>query len=251
MHTIAISMPKGGTGKTTTVVALARCLGRRGLRVLVVDLDQQGHATALLAGVRAPQAGSRELLLEGAELEDVVIECEDNVSVCGAWPGLAQVEIALAGEVARESFLRDGLQNATQWDVALLDCPPSLGILTVNALVAADFVLSPLRPAFLPLLSVRQLDQTLAKITSRLNPNLHQLGYVLCAVDKRKRVTKEAREMLSEHAPDDMLLHEIRVDTAFETPEAGRGGRGMRDYVALGQLIMERLQLKAPQTVAA
>ena len=244
MHTLAVCMKKGGAGKTTTVVALARCFARRGLRVLVIDLDGQGHATALLTGEAARSRGTRELMLEGADLTDVAVEGLDGVSVCGANETVAQIEIVLAAEVARETFLREGIQASPRWDLVLLDCPPNPGLMTVNALVAADSVLTPLTPSYLSMRSVAAHESILEKVRSRLNPSLEHLGYVLCAVDSRKGIAVESREVLAQHVERaGLLLHVVRTDTQLETHEPAWRSKGMQDYDALAEKLHARLPI--------
>jgi chromosome partitioning protein len=244
MHVLAVVAQKGGVGKTSTVVHVAAALAARGVRVLVVDLDPQAAATALLAA--SPARGTADVLLDGADLAEVVTPTEAGVDLCGATPAMARAELALAAVDGREGVLRDALAAAPRdrWHMAVLDTPPSLGLLTVNALVAATATLTPVLPTFLSLLSVRQLEATVATVRQRLNPKLRPLGYLLCAVDARERLAAEVRESLQTHAPRAVWPQEVRVDAKAKAALAGKlHGRAGDDYEGVAVGLARRLGL--------
>jgi len=246
---VAVVAQKGGVGKTTTTVHLAAVLARRGLRVVVVDLDPQGAATALLAPAEVPATGAAEVLLDGAAVVDVAVPTPSGVDLVAATDAMARAELALAGEVGREGFLRGALEAvpADRWDLVLLDCPPSLGLLTVNALCAAGWTLTPVLPALLSLASVRQLEDTVATVRQRINRGLRPLGYVLTAVDGRERLAAEARDTLRKHAGDLLWRAEVRVSADLKAALAGNlRGRAREDFDALAVELVRRLGLRLP-----
>lgn len=252
MRTVAIAAQKGGVGKTTTTVHLAAALARHGLRTLVVDLDPQAHATALLVPREQHSGrGTANVLLGGAGIREVVSKTPHRVDVCAATRELAGAELALASEVGREGLLRQALREVQgNWDVCLLDCPPSLGLLTANALVAADAVLSPVLPSYLSILAVKEFETSIAKVRSRLNGSLEPLGYLLCAVDARERLADDAREALRAQVGKALWALEVRVDARLKAaPGASRAkGRGADDYDAVADELRRRLKLKRATT---
>lgn len=244
MWTVSLASLKGGVGKSTSVVHLALALARKGKRVLVIDLDHQAAATNLL-GARAPK-GTLDVLLGGESIADVAVETPWKVDVVTASETLARAELALVSEVGREAVLRNALEAAPKntWDVCLLDTPPSLGLMTVNALAAADAILSPVVPAYLSLLAVKQLENTVATVQKRINPKLHSLGYLLCAVDGRERLSSESREALAAHVGTALWPQEVRTDVRLKlAPDAQvLKGRGAKDYQAVALELLKRLK---------
>jgi chromosome partitioning protein len=207
MRRIAIINQKGGVGKTTTTVNLAAALADSGKRVQVIDLDPQAHAT-LHFGVEIPREGPSvyNVLTGSAKLSDTRREVETNLAVIGSHIDLAAVEIELAGVSGREVILRDllaqeqsagGPGSAVEFDYTLMDCPPSLGVLTLNALTTAEEVIIPLQPHFLALHGLSKLLETIALVWRRINKQLHVSGVVLCMVDQSTRLASEVIEDLS------------------------------------------------------
>lgn len=246
---VAVVAQKGGVGKTTTTVHLAAVFARRGVPTLVVDLDPQAAATALLAPSEVPAAGTAEVLLEGAALADVAVPTPSGVELVAATDAMGRVELALASEVGREAFLRAALESAPadRWRLVLLDTPPSLGLLTANALCAAGWTLTPVLPALLSLASVRQLEATVATVRQRLNRGLRPLGYVLTAVDARERLADEARDTLRKHAGNLLWKAEARVSADLKSALAGDlHGRAREDFDALAVELARRLELHLP-----
>ncbi len=193
MRSIAVLNQKGGVGKTTTAVNLSAALAATGLRVCLIDLDPQAHATLHLGLHPATDELSvYDVLTGNAELDDVWREAGDNLRVVGSHIDLAAAEVELVGVVGREVILRDKLARVRdQFDYVLIDCPPSLGILTLNALAAVDEVFLPLQPHFLALHGLSKLLQTIDLVSKRLNDRLKLSGVVYCMYDSGTRLAAE------------------------------------------------------------
>jgi chromosome partitioning protein len=193
MRSIAILNQKGGVGKTTTAVNLSAALAATGLRVLLIDLDPQAHATLHLGLQPARDEQSvYDVLTADAELSDVWRETIENLWVVGSHIDLAAAEVELVGVVGREVILRDKLARVSgQFDFVMIDCPPSLGILTLNALAAVDEVFLPLQPHFLALHGLSKLLQTIDLVSKRLNDRLKLSGVVYCMYESGTRLAAE------------------------------------------------------------
>lgn len=198
MRTLAIANQKGGSAKTTTSVNLAATLAEKARRVLLIDLDAQANATQWLRA----ETGGRGLLdvfSGAAQLIDIVFPSSaPGVDMVGASSWLVGAEKALAGEVGAETLLRRELADlpAERWDYILIDCPPALGILTVNALTAAKELLIPVETHTLALNGLAQLMQTVELVRDRLNADLRVAGIVPCRVASRTRHSQEVIEAL-------------------------------------------------------
>jgi chromosome partitioning protein len=196
MRSIAIINQKGGVGKTTTAVNLSAALAAAGRRVCLLDLDPQSHATLHL-GI-APEGGHESVyrvLTGNASLADVRRQAAERLWVVPGHIDLAAAELELAGEVGREVILRDRLAaERPDVDFLIVDCPPSLGILTLNALAAVEEVLLPLQPHFLALHGLSKLLQTIDVVARRLNPRLRLGGVVLCMYESGTRLAAEVSE---------------------------------------------------------
>jgi chromosome partitioning protein len=235
VHTriLAMANQKGGVGKTTTTVNLAAALALQGLRVLVLDLDPQGNASTALGlahGVGTPSV--YEVLLDGAALRDVVHSVE-NVPRLYAAPAtidLAGAEIELVSLVARESRLRKALVayqaengGTDGLDYVFIDCPPSLGLLTVNALVAADEVFVPIQSEYYALEGLGQLLRTVDLIKAHLNPALHVSTFLMTMYDARTRLAAQVADEVRAHFGDRVLKTLIpRSVRVSEAPSYGQ-----------------------------
>src|SRR6516165_8011143 len=193
MRRIAIINQKGGVGKTTTAVNLAAALAEQGQRVCVIDLDPQAHATTHL-GIE-PDGKSPSMynvLTDSRPLAGVRRKVVENLWLVPSDINLAAAEVELAGVVGREVILRDLLlQDEGAFDFVLMDCAPSLGVLTLNALAAAGEVFIPLQPHFLALHGMSKLFETTALVAKRINPALKVTGIVLCLYESTTNLTHE------------------------------------------------------------
>ena len=201
MRRIAILNQKGGVGKTTTTVNLSAALAATGRRVCVLDLDPQAHATTHLGLEPDGTLPSiYDVLVSNKPLASVRREADTNLWVCPADINLAAAEVELAGVVGREVILREALAQDggtgvpacdQQFDYMLMDCGPSLGVLTLNALAAADEVFIPLQPHFLALHGLSKLLETTALVSRRINPKLKVTGVVVCLFDGQTKLAQE------------------------------------------------------------
>ena len=195
MRTIAVLNQKGGVGKTTTVANTAAALADMGAKVMAIDFDPQAHLTIHL-GIE-PQdilAGSYRVLTQSARLESEIMMVRPNLWLLPANINLVGAESELVSVVGREIILREALEECHQdFDYCLIDCAPSLGLLTLNALAAAEEVLIPLQPHFLALQGFGKLLQTVDLVNKRINPNLKVNGILLCMFDSRASLPNEVK----------------------------------------------------------
>lgn len=199
---IALANQKGGVGKTTTAVNLGAALAQSGKRVLLLDLDPQGNAsTGLGVGSDRRVVSTYHILTEGRAVADIVSQCGDlSLFIAPASPDLSGMDAELATAPDRShrlrNALRDGGDNAIThcYDYIIIDCPPSLNLLTVNALTAADTVLVPLQCEFFALEGLSQLLGTVRRIQARLNPSLRMQGIVLTMYDRRNNLSAQVAE---------------------------------------------------------
>ena len=195
MRTIAVLNQKGGVGKTTTVANVGAALASEGLKVLLIDLDPQSHLTIHL-GVDADSGGSGtyEVLTKSAGLNESVIKVRSNLWLLGADINLVGAESELVSVVGRETILREAIESAeTDYDYLLIDCPPSLGLLTLNALAAAREVFIPIQPHFLALQGFGKLLQTITLVSRRINPGLKVTAILFCMFDSRTSLSFEVK----------------------------------------------------------
>ena len=259
---IAIATVKGGVGKTTTAVNLATTLAQtHGKKILLIDLDAQGHcSTSLKAHLPAHPVAlplSEVLLEDSKQVMECAVVCtmeeeDSNLSLTLADQELADAEGRIAQKIGKEMLLRDALEiTRTHYDVILIDCPPNKGNLTLNALVAADAVLIPTDLSPLALQGAEELMGTVMTVQSRLSHPLHILGVLLTKVDARTSALNDSLRGQVKEAWGEMLFDtEIRINTKLADAQLqGRPvlysaprSRGAKDYEALGAEVLKKLE---------
>ncbi|MBF6568447.1 MAG: ParA family protein [Candidatus Binataceae bacterium] len=225
---IAISNQKGGVGKTTTAINVAVALAQSGASVLLIDLDPQGNATSGLAKDAAdrknaaPQATIYDALIDRKSISEVLKQVRDNLMLAPASSDLVGAEIELATAEGREQKLTALLASEQQYNYVLIDSPPSLGLLTLNALVAADTVLIPLQCEYYALEGLSALLGTIRRVKAALNSRLEVEGIVLTMFDSRNRLSRDIEREVRVHFPDRVFSAVIpRSVRLSESPSHG------------------------------
>jgi len=252
MKTIAITNLKGGCAKTTTTINLAACLAELGKRVLLIDLDPQGNASQWIGQETHSPINSMGLLISKVSVASMILPTMvSNVGLIYSSPELSNLEKALAGEFATETILKRRLEQAdlSSWDYVLLDTPPTLSLVTVNALTAANELIVPVSTHVLSLAGVAQLMTVIEKIKDAFNPTLSILGILASRVDLRTRHSGEVLESLREHFGNQVFEAFIRENVKLaEAPSYKKpittydnSGGAAQDFRAFTQELMPQL----------
>ncbi len=259
---IALANQKGGVGKTTTAVSTSVFLAERGYRVLLLDMDPQGNATSSLGVDKSALLHTTyDVLVDELPLgRAVAVTDRRNLDLVASTPSLAAAEVDLVSAIERERRLANALATvADRYQVVLIDCPPSLGLLTINALTAAHYVVIPIQCEFLALEGVSQLVTTIDLVKRGLNPSLDVLGVLMTMFDGRTRLSAHVVEEVRRFFPTRIFRAIVpRSIRLAEAPSFGQAigeydaaSRGAQAYAQFADELLERLALPSPATPAS
>ena len=248
---IAVTNQKGGVGKTTSTINVAYCLAKAGKKVLLVDFDPQGNASSGLGIDKSTvETTVKDVILNTAPLASVVLPSEvKNLWVVPSAPDLANAEVELASADKRFSRLKIALESAEGYDYVLIDSPPSLSLLTVNGLIAADYVLLPVQAEFYAMEGLSQLLETMKLVRKGMNPTLELIGVLVTMMDTRTMLSRQVLAEIQKYFPGKVFETTIPRNVRIaEAPSHGepvgkydKWSKGARAYKALTKEIMERV----------
>ncbi|HSI90451.1 MAG TPA: ParA family protein [Adhaeribacter sp.] len=238
---ISVINQKGGTGKTTTTINLGCALAELGKKVLLIDLDPQANLSYSL-GVTEPEGTLADIFTDNRPYQDLLVE-RSGVTILPGANEMVDIEVSLINQAGREAYLKNILEDVKGFDYILIDCPPSLSILTVNALATSDEVLIPLQMEVLTLQGLGQILGTVGQVRETLNPKLKVKGIVVVMFDKRRKLSQEIEDYLHQNIDEKVFRTRIRLNVKLaEAPSFGqsileydRSSNGARDYLALAE----------------
>jgi chromosome partitioning protein len=247
---IAVTNQKGGVGKTTTAINLASSLAHAGNRVLLVDIDPQGNATVGSGiAMRELESTTYEVLLNDVDIHEAIVKTECRYDILPSHPDLSAAQVEMADQVGRDHRLKRALAIVNKnYDIIVIDCPPVLNVLTVNALTAANEVLIPVQCEYYALEGLTSLMETIGLVQQGLNPQLEILGLVRTMYDGRNTLAVEVSEQLQEHFPTKLFRAVIPRNVRLaEAPSYGkpvldydRKCAGSQAYLALASEVLRR-----------
>ena len=241
---IAISNQKGGVGKTTTTVNLGIGLARQGKKVLVIDADPQGSLTASLGYVEPDEIGitlatMMTAVINGEEIDltDGILHHKENVDLLPSNIELSALEVMIGNVMSRELIMKDYIEAVrNEYDYILIDCMPSLGMMTINALVAADSVLIPVQAAYLPVKGLQQLIRTIAMVKKRLNRKLVFEGILLTMVDFRTNYARDVAGKVRESYGDKIEIFDTVIPMSVKAAETSAEGVSIFSHCLNGKV---------------
>ncbi len=248
---LAVANQKGGVGKTTTVINLGASIAVHDREVLVIDLDPQANATSGLGHDEADKLGIHNYISGEHTLEECTVKTDvEGLCLVRGTRHLAGTEIELASQEEREFFLAQALSSSdlSRYDYVLIDCPPSLGLLTINALVAADGVILPVQSEYYALEGLSHLTETIRRVKAHWNKTLSIFGVVLTMYDKRLKLSREVEEEADEYLGDTLFRTRIPRNVRLgEAPSFGKPvilydafSSGAKSYMSLAREVMAR-----------
>ncbi|SCW51202.1 chromosome partitioning protein [Ruminococcaceae bacterium YRB3002] len=250
---IGIVNQKGGVGKTTTAVNLAAYIGKKRKKVLVIDLDPQGNATSGLGVDKGDiEQTSYDMLVNDVDAADIIVESSAaNVDIIPTNINLAGAEIELVSAMSREQILKNAIASVVEdYDYVIIDCPPSLGILTINALTAAEYLIVPIQGEYYALEGLTQLIDTINIVKKKLNPDISLLGVVLTMFNLRTSLSRQVKEDVDDYFGKKVFKTIVPRNVRLaEAPSYGmsiydydKNSKGAKAYEALANEVMRKLK---------
>ena len=251
MKVISIVNHKGGVGKTTTSLHLGIGLSKLGYKVRCIDLDIQTNLTQWLLPEDNERPDIGDVILSSKmTIDEIAVNSESELEIVPATERMVHLELSLFNELGRENLLKRALDRSGQCDFVILDCPPNLGLICVNALTASDFYIVPLNASYFSLFGLKLLNSSIDKVKERMNPKLENLGILMNIIDGReKKINEKAKEVLTGIYKDKIFDNRINVNTNIKSSPADKksiftydpDSRSPIEYMALVHEIVGRL----------